>query len=67
MLTPEQQQFATRCFSRWAHVKAEHEDPEKCAVYQQAPEMFQQWMVQIAADIDHSDLLQRLLRGEEPY
>ena len=53
---------ARRIFSRWARIRARMQFEPHFACERSNPEAF--WN-QIAADIDHSDLLGRLLRGEE--
>jgi len=51
---------------RWWRIKIENE-PDNSYLRQLCGENWYSITQQIGADIDHSDLLTRLLGGEEPY
>lgn len=71
-LTPEQIQWARQQMSRWLRLRAQHQKERNSwgPIYlieeEKRTEAFKNIMTQVAADVDHSSLLDRLLRGKEP-
>ena len=59
-LTDEQAYFAMRQMSRWLRLRVQHES--NLRIRHPDP----RGITQLAADVDHSALLLRLLRGREP-
>src|SRR3990167_5429034 len=57
-LAHDQVLFAMRCMSRWLRIRVEHESRLERARSGE--------LLQVAADVDHSALLKRLLSGKEP-
>lgn len=55
-------------FSRWLRIKLQHEEKlqSRYEYLLKSPDPLSSIFMQIAADADHSTLLQRMLSGKEP-